>query len=141
MEEQKREQARAREELVIILENLQKELKLRSVTCGWTSGKFVPSVPLPLHTHTHGTTSTCRTLIVDNFVPPEVAQRVRDRAVYNEEEETWTMAPFRAVERWFTHTAVVGPVFVYMCVLCACVRACIHACTCVCVCQSVSISV
>lgn len=52
VEEQKKEQARAREELVIILENLQKELKLRSVTCGWSSDKFVPSMPPPPHTHT-----------------------------------------------------------------------------------------
>ena len=66
MEEQKKEQARAREELVIILENLQKELKLRSVTWweGWLRQAVTPSM-LPL-THTshafHMQDTDCRQL-------------------------------------------------------------------------------
>ena len=53
----------------------------------------------PTHLHTHWVFPTWRTLIVDNFIPPEVTQRVCDRAMYSEEEETWTLPPFRGVER------------------------------------------
>jgi kinesin family protein 3/17 len=58
----KLEQADARQELLLTLENLHKEVKLRS-------------------------------LIVQNFIPPDVTTRMKERTVYDEEEETWSLKP------------------------------------------------
>ena len=33
-------------------------------------------------------------LIIDNFIPPEDKQKVQGRAVYDEDEDMWTLSPF-----------------------------------------------
>ena len=33
-------------------------------------------------------------LIIENFIPPEDKQKVQTRAVYDEDEDTWTLSPF-----------------------------------------------
>ena len=75
----KSEQARVREELAISLEELQRELKLRSVD---------DNVMMLLITIV-----TNRTVIVDNFIPAEEVEKVSSRAVYDEDTEQWSLIP------------------------------------------------
>ncbi|XP_065919368.1 kinesin-like protein KIF3B [Dysidea avara] len=77
----KSEQAKVREELAISLEELQRDLKLRSV-------------------------------IVDNFIPPEEVEMISSRAEYDEETERWSLIPTSQLkdrsQSWLTRP-VSGP--------------------------------
>ena len=74
----KSEQARVREELAISLEELQRELKLRSVN---------NDMMLLI------TMVTYRTVIVDNFIPAEEVEKISGRALYDEDTEQWSLIP------------------------------------------------
>ena len=74
----KTEQARVREELAISLEELQRELKLRSF------GDDILYITM---------VTIDRTVIVDNFIPAEEVERISSRAVYDEDTEQWSLLP------------------------------------------------
>lgn len=84
MADYREEQIRIREDLALTLENLQREQKLRH-GC-WGKNCTMRTLPSFL----------CRSLIVDNFIPPVETEKVIGRAVYCEEEEDWKLKPYQA---------------------------------------------
>ena len=49
----------------------------------------------------------CRTLIMENFLPPEDRNKVRDRATFDEDRGEWTLKPLTQVQRYSKESSTV----------------------------------
>ena len=82
LEDLKEEHSRERQEYEQTQEELLRELKLKYVACSY----------LCCFRRMHRE-FTSRTLIIENFIPVEDKKKLQERAVFDEDEDSWMLRP------------------------------------------------
>ena len=58
----------------------------------------------------------CRMLLIENFIPPEEKDKIKNRAVYDEEDDCWNVPALTKEKSVFihTHTHIYIYIYIYM---------------------------